>query len=262
VKTTSIALFLTLATLATRAQVLIGPVAGPQLTWIRYEQEEARDAYTVSPLLRYHVGGMVSFRVRNRFFLNTSVLYSRKAKSLKVKDDETFQLKSAASFIDVPILYTAEFRAKLKGNKSFKYYLGLGPDIAFWLGGRGTLTTTDVIEQGLSEVDFKIRFRQPLEQTTNAEMTLQDPNRVQLGINIVAGVAFEPLGFNKTLITLRYAGGHSYLGKSNGVFPVATDYTDIMQARNKVVTLSFAYLIDLKIDQRMKGKSTINKKKL
>jgi hypothetical protein len=262
VKPAGIALFLTFTVLTTRAQVLVGPVAGPQLTWQRYEEQDARDYYAVSPLLRYHVGAMVSFRVRNRFFLNTSVLYSRKGKSLTAQDDKTFKLKSASSFIDVPILYTAEFKARLKGNKSFKYYLGLGPDIAFWLGGRGTLTTTDIVEQGFSEINYKVRFRKPLESTTNAEMTLQEPNRVQLGINIVAGVAFEPLGLNKILVTLRYSGGHSYIGKSNGVFPVATDYTDIMQARNKVVSLSFAYLIDLKVDQRKKGGSTIKKKNL
>lgn len=261
-KSAGLALFLTVTLLTSHAQILVGPVAGPQVAWLRYEEEEVRDYYSVSPLLRYHVGGMVSFRVHNRFFLNTSVLYSRKGKSLSAEEDKTFRLKSTSSFIDVPVLYTAEFKARLKGNKSFKYYLGLGPDIAFWLGGRGTLTTTDIIEQGFSEIDYKIKFKKPLENTSSNEMTMLEPNRVQLGINIVAGVAFEPLGFNKILVTLRYSGGHSYIGRSNGIIPIATDYADITQARNKVVSLSFAYLIDLKVDQRKKGKSTINKKNL
>jgi hypothetical protein len=50
--------------------------------------------------------------------------------------------------------------------------------------------------------------------------------------------------------------GHSFLGESNGVFPAATDYTDALSARNSGIRLSFAYLIDLKTDQRKKGKST------
>lgn len=249
-------LLLFACTLTGFSQVLVGPVAGPQVSWTRFDDEDLRDTYNVAPVLRYHVGAMISFRVHKRFFLNTSLLYSKKGKIITSDYDSKLRNKVIYSQIDLPILYTAEFEAKLGGNRAFKYYFGGGPNVSYWIGGRGTISSTDIAESGVSEIDYKVRFKKPLEETQMDEMTIADPNRIQLGINVVAGLVLEPVGFNKISIALRYEMGHSFLGESNGVFPAATDYTDVLQARNSGIRLSFAYLIDLKTDQRKKGKST------
>lgn len=245
------------------AQVLVGPVAGPQLSWARFDDPDIRDDYSLSPVFRYHVGGMISFRVHKRFFLNTSLLYSKKGKVIEGEVDTKLRNKAIYSHLDMPILYTAEFTAKLGGNKAFKYYFGGGPNISYWMAGKGTISSTDIAESGVSEIEYTVVFKKPLEQTAQDEMTIAKPNRVQLGINVVAGLVLEPLGFNQIHISLRYEMGHSFLGESNGIFPAATDYTDVLQSRNSGIRLSFAYLIDLRTDQRKKGKSTstINKNK-
>lgn len=248
--------FLLISSVTGYAQVLVGPIAGPQLSWTRFDDEELRDTYDVSPVFRYHIGAMVSFRVHKRFFLNTSLLYSKKGKVITSDYDSKLRNKVIYSYIDLPILYTAEFEAKLGGNRTFKYYFGGGPNVSYWIGGKGTISSTDIAESGVSEIEYKVRFKKPLEETAQNEMTIAVPNRIQLGINVVAGLVLEPLGLNKIAISLRYEMGHSFLGESNGVFPAATDYTDVLSARNSGIRLSFAYLIDLKTDQRKKGKST------
>lgn len=245
------------------AQVLVGPVAGPQLSWAKFDDSVIRADYTLKPVLRYHAGAMVQMRVNDRFFLNTALIYSRKGKVIEGVVDKKLKNKVAYSHIDLPILYTAEFKAKLGGGKAFKYYVGGGPNLSYWIGGKGTISSTDIVEGGVSEINYKVVFKKPLEDVSQNEMTIADPNRLQLGLNIVGGVVLEPLGLNKIMITLRYEMGHSFLGRTNGVFPAATDYTDVMQSRNSGLRLSFAYLIDLKTEQRKKGKSTskISKKK-
>lgn len=249
-------LFLIVCLVPGYGQVLVGPVVGPQLSWTRYDDEDLRDTYDVAPVFRYHVGAMVSFRVHKRFFLNTSLLYSKKGKVITADYDSKLKNKVIYNYIDMPILYTAEFQAKLGGNKAFKYYIGGGPNISYWLSGKGTISSTDIAESGVPEIKYKVVFRKPLEETAQNEMTIADPNRIQLGINVVAGLVLEPMGFNKIAISMRYEMGHSFLSETNGVFPAATDYTDVLQARNSGIRLSFAYLIDLKTDQRKKGKST------
>lgn len=247
---------------STYGQVLIGPVAGPQLSWARFDDEDIRADYKLKPVFRYHAGAMVQLRVHNRFFLNTALIYSRKGKVIEGVIDSKLKNKVAYSHLDLPVLYTAEFKAKLGGGKAFKYYFGGGPNLSYWLGGKGTISSTDIVEGGVSEIEYTVVFRKPLENVAQNEMTIANPNRLQLGLNLVAGVVLEPVGLNKIMLTLRYEIGHSFLGETNGVFPAATDYTDVMQSRNSGLRLSFAYLIDLKTDQRKKGKSTINKKKL
>lgn len=243
-------------------QVLIGPVAGPQLSWARFDDQDIRDDYTLKPVLRYHAGAMISLRVNKRFFLHTSFLYSKKGKVIEGLIDKKLENRVTYNHIDIPILYTAEFKAKLGGNRSFKYYIGGGPNLSYWLSGKGTISSTDIVEGGVSKINYKVVFKKPLEDVAQNEMTIAEPNRLQLGLNIVTGMVLEPLGMNKIMLTLRYEIGHSFLGRTNGVFPAATDYTDVLQSRNSGIRLSVAYLVDLKTDQRKKGKSTINKKKL
>lgn len=245
-----------------QAQVLVGPVAGPQLSWSNFNDKDLKSDFSTSPVFRYHAGASVSLRVHKRFFLTTSLLYSKKGKEIKGELDTKLENKVIYNHIDMPILYTAQFNGSVKGNKGFKYYLGGGPNVSYWLGGKGTIASTDIVEGGVANIPYTVVFRKPLEEVAQDEMTVLEPNRIQLGINLVAGIVLQPLGFNEINIMLRYERGHSFLGRSNGVFPAATDYTDIMASRNSGIRLSLAYMVDLKTDQRKKGKSTINKKKM
>jgi hypothetical protein len=64
------------------------------------------------------------------------------------------------------------------------------------------------------------------------------------------------------MLTARYELGHSFYSRtSNGTFKQTVEYEDIMQVRNQGLWISLAYLIDLKVDQRKRGKSTIDLKK-
>lgn len=259
--TATIAL-LTLYGVTTYSQVLIGPVAGPQLSWTEFNDKDLRATFNTSPVVRYHAGVSVSLRAYKRFFLTTSLLYSKKGKVIESDVDTKLKNKVTYTHIDLPILYTAQFKGTLKGNKGFKYYIGGGPNVSYWLSGKGTIASTDIVEGGVSNIPYEVVFRKPFADVTENEMNIEDPNRIQIGINVVAGIVLQPLGFNEVNIMLRYERGHSFLGNSNGVFPVATDYTDVLASRNSGIRLSIAYMIDLKTDQRKKGKSTINKRKL
>jgi hypothetical protein len=75
----------------------------------------------------------------------------------------------------------------------------------------------------------------------------------------------EPVGFNKIMLALRYEFGHSYLSPSSDGYFGGYDgdlyYEDELQVRMHTLNLSLLYFIDLKTDQRKKGKSTIKTKK-
>jgi hypothetical protein len=238
-------------------QVLIGPTAGVNVSWISYDNKDLKDVYNITPVIGYHAGLDVSFQVRKRFFLNTSFIYSTKGKLEKGELDELHRNEVSYRYFEVPIIYTAEFKGKFgKGNREYKWYVGAGPNISYWLGGRGTISSSDFDEVNVLAYDYKIVFRKEPDQVQSGEMGVLDPNRIQLGLNVSTGFVFEPMGYQKFMIMFRYELGHTFLsGETNGTFPGIL-YQDPMRVRNQGFRISMSYMVDLKISERKKGKST------
>jgi hypothetical protein len=261
-KVTGVVVLFCLAFGFARAQVFIGPVAGGSFSWSSFGDKDLKDDYKLKPVWGYHAGAQLTFRVRKRFFLHTSVLYATKGKVLEGKN-EALELKARYNYIDIPIVYTVHFKGNI-GKKPFKYFLGIGPDVSYWLGGKGSIENTDTHEFGEngSVVDYSVVFYKDPDQAGENDMVVKKPNRVQLGLNITAGLAFEPARDREMFLTFRYELGHSFLSReTNGAFK-PTYFEDPMNIRNHGIRISLAYMIDLKIEQRKKGKSTINKKKM
>src|SRR5688500_18602653 len=231
-----------------------------------------KDGLKIHPGFGYNVGASVSFRVRKRFFLQTSVLYSRKVKKIEEKQidsfyDADFSNELKLNYLEMPILYTAEFKGKLgkKSNREFKWYLGVGPTVSYWLGGKGVLTDGDLLELNVNSLPYKVTFDKNKEEVKRGEMNVDDANRIQLALNVSTGLILEPVGFNKIMVALRYEFGHSYISPTSdgyfGGFDGDLYYTDELQIRMHTLNLSLQYFIDLKTDQRNKGRSTSKVKK-
>jgi hypothetical protein len=247
---------------ASSAQILIGPTAGPQISWVSFDDKDYKDTASVEPHVGFHAGFNLSFRVRKRFFLHSSFVYSTKGRTIKGKLDDNLKDKTRFSFLELPIMYTYEIKTHVGPNKEFKWYFGVGPNISYWLGGKGTVNSSSVNEDHTEPIDYKIVFDKDPATVTSDQLNVVDPNRIQLGLNLSAGFVFEPMGNQKFMLTIRYEMGHSWLSKNRAVFPGVNDYKAQLQARNNGFRFSIAYLIDLKTEERKKGKSTINKKKM
>jgi len=215
----------------------------------------------MSPVPGFHVGGHLAFKVRNRFFLHTSLLYSTKGRVLNGKLDGLLKNSARYNYIDMPINYTVDFRGKIGKSKEFKYFLGIGPNISYWLGGRGKLYNSELEEDNLGELSYKIKFNKSEGEQAPDEMRVEDPNRLQLGLNLMAGIVFEPWYKQRFMFSVRYELGHTYLAKSDGNF-LGTYFSDPLKSRNQGFRISLSYLVDLKTEERKKGKSTIDKRKL
>lgn len=258
-------LLVSLSSMICQAQVYVGPIAGGQLSWTKFDNDDFYNAYSITPVWGYHAGTNISLKVRNRFFLHTSFLYSVKGRAIKGMEDVLLRNKARYNFIEVPVVYAVDFRGRLPRGKEFKYYLGLGPNVSYWLGGKGKLYNSDLeenAEYAARDLEYKIVFYKQAGQANANEMNVSEPNRVQLGLNVAAGVAFEPQANRRLLILLRYELGHSFLSRSsNGTF-IPTYYTDVLQSRNKGIRLSVSYMVDLRTQDRKKGKSTIRENRM
>lgn len=257
VKRLFFSLTLFLGALTVSAQILVGPIAGPNFSWTSFDDKDLKDVYDVSPIIGFHAGMALSFRVQKRFFLHSSFIYSTKGKIYKAENDPLFKNEVRYKYLELPLLYTVEFKGNFGGGKEYKWYVGAGPNVSYWLGGRGKFSSSDLSEVGIGELDYKVTFYKNPEDIGDDEMGVEDPNRFQLGLTVATGFVFEPMGNQKFMLLFRYELGHSFLSRtSDGVFK-PTLYTDEMRIRNQGFRISLAYLIDLKTEQRKKGKSTI-----
>jgi len=244
---------------AVSAQLLIGPEAGANLSWTTFNDKDLKNEYSIKPVIGYNAGVHVGFRVQKRFFLHLSLIYSTKGRIIK-EPSQDLRNKTRYNYIEMPIIYTIDFKGKIGGNKEFKYNLGVGPTVSYWLGGKGIIENRDTDEFSTGKVPYKIALgKDPYEATEN-EMAVTDFNRVQLGLNITGSIIFEPAPSRQIMLTLRYEVGHSFLARNDGAFK-STIYQDPLQSRNKGFRLSVAYLFDTKLDQRKRGKSTKDVKK-
>jgi hypothetical protein len=259
-----IILISSLITSVADAQVLVGAIAGGNYSWTAFGDKDFKDEYKVSPVFGWHAGGHLSFRVRKRFFLHTSLIYSTKGKNMEARtpEGEDLEMKMRYKYIELPIVYTVNFRGYIN-KKPFKYFLGVGPNVSYWLSGKGEIFNRDTQQfaDNGPTVDFKIKFKGDPQNVGENEMVIEKPTRIQLGLNFTTGFVFEPARDREMILTFRYELGHSYLSReSSGIFR-PTVYQENLQTRNMGLRVSLAYMIDLKVDQRKKGRSGFDKKK-
>lgn len=249
------------------AQLLIGPTAGVNYSWLKFGDKDYKNLYGVRPVVGYHIGAHASFKVQKRFFLHASLIYSTKGMVMKGIADEydteesLEKISMRLSYIEMPIVYTVYFKGYM-GGKMFKYSLGVGPNISYWLGGKGVLENQDLREFGFGPMDYKIVFDKDPFPGKHGEMVVEKPNRIQLGLNVATSFLFEPAPQRELILTVRYEFGHSYLSRdSKGFFRPNTYYEQPLAMKNQGFRISLAYMIDLQIEKRKKGKSTNDPKK-
>jgi hypothetical protein len=166
-----------------------------------------------------------------------------------------FHHEAKYKYIEIPLVYAVDFKGTVGNNKVYKWYFGAGPNLSYWLSGKGWFSSSPLMESNIDRLDYDIAFRKDPE-----ELAMDEMNRIQLGLNLATGIVFEPMENQKLMLNVRYEIGHSYMSRtSDGIF-AATFERDDMRIRSHGLRLSLSYMIDLRIENRKKGKSTIKKK--
>ncbi|HZB12922.1 MAG TPA: porin family protein [Chryseolinea sp.] len=248
----------------TSAQIIrVGAKAGPQLSWFAVDDPKYNTVATVRPTVGFHAGLVLAFKVKDRYFLNTELLYSQKGKNAVGKIDPNLNDKVVYQHIDIPVLFSMHFKGKLAKTRQFKWYVNAGPTTSYWLGGKGVIESGDLIENGLSQLKYKIAFGTRPDHNNPDILYLKDVKRLQFGMSIGGGLLLEPANKQKVMIDFRYEIGHTRIGTpESSQFMVPADYQDSLKGRNKGIRLSLVYLFEFTSDhkERNKGKSTANTK--
>jgi hypothetical protein len=248
-----------LSYLQAEAQIIqYGFKGGLHYSWISMDDPAQQKTVSNSPVIGYNIGVAVAFKVRKRYFLHTELLYSTKGKNVSGITDPSLTDHVTYRYIDMPMLYTIQFKRNLNSAtlKQFKWYIGAGPILSYWLGGSGTVNNTELAELGLPAINYNLKFGTRGESRNEINTVyVSDANRIQVGFNFGGGIMLEPLSGKKIVLDARLEIGQSWLGKANSTdYVLPATYKDNLKSTNMGLRFSLMYLFESNLAKKVKNK--------
>lgn len=247
-----------------RAQIVwLGLKAGGELNQPKLADIHFRDTVKTQPSPGFSIGGALMFKVKNRYFLHTEYLYSVKTKMNTGKIDPMLKDRTVYQYLEVPILFTMQFKIRLGKEKNFKWYGGVGPNVAYLLNGKGVIKSGELFENKINSQSYNVVYgsRGPNRDRLD-RVYYTGVNRFQFGLNFGAGILLEPVTRRKVIIDVRYTLDQTLFGKKSADYLAPDDYNDNLKFRNRSLKFSVIYLFEYNLNkkERHKGKSTIKPK--
>lgn len=230
----------------------LGVKAGPLINWASFGDKEDRDNFSNGVKLGYSAGVVVSFPLKHDFDFFAEGGYSQKGRRLKFQSD-TWVNNSTYKFVDLTMLLRKSYTFRLEKNIPSQWYFNIGPEVSYWLGGKGSIAV-----EGPGYPYTIVFDKEP--DASFKTMYMNDVNRWLFGLAI--GVGFRaPLLRNQHINTeIRFVSGHTYLGNKDSSHIEILTFEDTMKTNLKVININVSYTLDFDVQQSRKGKSTLDKK--
>ena len=230
----------------------VGVKAAPLLTWPSFGEKEAKHDFSRGIGFGYSAGLLASFPMKNGFDCFVEGGYSVLSRKLKFNNDE-WTNKSVYHFADMTMLLRKSYKFKLDKNVPSFFFFNIGPDVKYWLSGRGKI----VVEGKGYNYDMVFNKEHDGSFTT---MYMNNVNRYLFGLNLGVGIKAPMLRKQYITAELRFTSGHTFLGKKDSSYIEILTFDDTMKTNLKAISINVAYTLDFDVQQSRKGKSTLDRK--
>ena len=116
-----------------QAQTFFGVKVGANATKISYESEVYKKFYDTKFAPGFTAGAVFLIENKERYGLYVEFLYSVKGKNVESHANDYETNVATYQYLDLPVLFRIKFN-----EKNFNWFLQLGPEISYWLGGSGS----------------------------------------------------------------------------------------------------------------------------
>jgi len=189
--------------------------------------------------LGFGAGFMYKFRVTDLISLHGEFNYTRKSRSVV---DSTVVTEYQNFHLDAPILFEISFPAKLPRIGKFEYFFNAGPQLSYWISGKGITQFEDNPEQASSNYAVNLNT--------------ENINRLQYGIIFGVGMTLPSVGDNYFVVEARYSFYQTHLGEKYVTTLGDFTHIDDLRGNYNVLSLSVAYTFGLNFmpsSQKNKG---------
>lgn len=231
-----------------------GPKGGIQLNNTVFSNKEFSDGLNSNPVAGFNAGFAMDYPIYKLYSFQMEVNYSHKGRKLMYEKGPLISNKSSFHFVEMPLLLRVNFKPRL-----INYYLNLGPNLSYWLGGYGKVEATAPFDSGENYQRYKMAFGE--EAGSYSEMVVNKANRFHLGLDAGFGMVFQTDHKKFLMVELRYSMGHTHLaGRDSGNFG-SHEVAENMEAFNRTISLNVAYMYSFNLWEIFrKGKSTMSLK--
>jgi len=234
----------------------LGFRAGGTVNWASFRDKDQKDTFSVKLSTGFTLGALLGFPLKNNYSVIIEGSFSQKSRTLS---DGLLENHATYKFIDGTLLLRKAYKFQLGANVPAEWFVNIGPEVGYWLSGKGFFTA------GGPEYPYLIEF----DKVPDGDMKYlyyNDANRLFFGL--VLGVGIKAPLRNNTAISceLRFVSGHTDLGNNKYEYPPREwyssllNYNDTMRMNLKVLSLSVAYTYDFDKIESRKGRSTLKKK--
>jgi hypothetical protein len=231
----------------------IGILAGPQAYKVSFQDKDDRDIYKSKIKLGYRVGGYIIFPLENDFAWSTELFYSKKGRKIENLIDGNIN-DAVYNFVELSFLIRKQFDLNIIEKVKGKWFFTFGPNINYWLNGRGVWNDRDIYSYS---VKFEDREFGDLENNY-----VIDGNRWLFGIDIGIGIDTPIINSQKFETEIRFTLGQTFLGTKDGSIPNNNFFfDDNLRSNYRSLSLVLRYGLGIDMKNAKKGKSTFKVKR-
>lgn len=239
---------------ASAQQFSLGVKAGPLALRSVYGDKEYGKTIDDQWKFGYYTAGIIGFPLKKNYSCIIEGGFSQKGRN-SLFNNGTSRNYATYHFIDATLLLRRSFKFYLGKDVPADWFINIGPHISYWLGGKGTIGSSS--NAGKS---YKIVFTDSAKLGNYHTMYMVGANRWLFGADIGVGMEAPITKTQRIMFELRFTWGHTYYGGKTTANYDWVSFTDQnMQANEKVVSFTLAYMFDVDLKLNKTGRSTKDK---
>lgn len=237
-KTLLVFFVLTLSITMGNSQAFFGFKAGANANAIIYNDDVYKDFYDTKVSFGYTGGVVFLYENKEKYAFYTELLYSQIGKSINSNANDFETHVARYNYLDIPVM----FRVKFKQPK-FNWFLMLGPQLSYWLGGKGAYEVYDPSRDEITTYDYTVNFGEV--QGSSDYLNVEEANRLQISFAIGGGLIWELENANYIAFDARFALGNTFVGGFESASIPNIGLVDNLEYTNNVLTLSAVYYFNI-----------------
>jgi len=215
-----------------------------------------RENFSQQNKLGYLGAGLIVFPLKNKYSFETEVGFSQRGRKI-LSNEDTWTNSGTYYYTDISMLLRKSFPFKLGENIPSQWFVNIGPNISYWLGGHGKIGSNQFQKY---DIVFEPMPEQPPGTGPDFDkMYFTNVNRWLFGLNIGVGFVAPIKKSQKLLTELRFTSGHTFYGGTNSASWRTLGFSDNLRSNEKFLSLTVAYIFDFNLKEGKKGKSTKDK---
>lgn len=238
IKVLSIFVLLTFVSNKGMTQTFFGFKGGANVTNISFDSETYKKFYDTKFTPGFSAGAVFLIENKEKYGLYTEFLYSMKGKSVVSHANDYETNNATYQYLEFPVL----FRVKFKQQK-FDWFLQLGPEINYWLGGKGAFEVYEPDRDVISTYEYTVNLGE--QKNSSDYLNVEDANRIQLGLALGGGLIWDLKNGNYISFDARYTFGHTYMGGYETASIPNIGLVDNLEYTNNVASISAVYYFDI-----------------